>query len=106
MSNPVFYSSMAAHAQYVPANLVPAYATAPQQRQAAVPDPVAPEPMAYSFERKPVAKRGRASDLDSASADSMDVCGRGEEQQQCVFYRKSMAFVSPKRAKAIVETHV
>ncbi|KAJ2385612.1 hypothetical protein H4S02_004244 [Coemansia sp. RSA 2611] len=98
---------MAAHAQYVPANLVPAYTTAPQQRQSAAPGPVAPAPMAYSFERKPVAKRGRASDLDSASADAMDVCGRSEpQQQQCVYYRKSMTFVSPKRAKTIVETHV
>ncbi|KAJ2817436.1 hypothetical protein FBU31_006230 [Coemansia sp. 'formosensis'] len=97
---------MAAHAQYVPANLAPAYATPPQQRQAAAPVPVAPTPMAYAFERKPVTKRGRASDLDNAPADSMDVCGRGEEQQQCVFYRKSMTFISPKRAKPIVETHV
>ncbi|KAJ2492638.1 hypothetical protein IWW37_001249 [Coemansia sp. RSA 2050] len=97
---------MAAHAQYVPANLAFAYATAPQQRQSAAQGPVAPAPMAYSFERKPVAKRGRASDLDSVSADAMDVCGRGEQQQQCVYYRKSMTFVSPKRAKTVVETHV
>ncbi|KAJ2000473.1 hypothetical protein GGI04_004138 [Coemansia thaxteri] len=105
MSTPVFYSSMAAHGQYVPANLVPAYVTAPQ-RQPAAAMPVAPAGMACSFPRKAVPKRGRSSDTDAAStSDSMDVC-RGDDQQRCVFYRKSVAFTSPKRAKAIVESQV
>ncbi|KAJ2580332.1 hypothetical protein GGH95_002644 [Coemansia sp. RSA 1836] len=106
MSNPVYYSSMAAHAQYVPANLVSAYATAPQQRQGVASGPAAPAPMDYSLERKSVPKRGRASELDSVSSEAMDVCGRGEDQQRCVFYRKSVKFTSPKRAKHIVEAHV
>ncbi|KAJ2745802.1 hypothetical protein GGI20_001857 [Coemansia sp. BCRC 34301] len=105
MSNPVYYSSMAAHAQYVPFSLVPAYATAPPQRRAAS-GPTAPTPMELSLERKPVPKRGRASDLDSASSDLMDVCSRDEDQQRCVFYRKSVKFTSPKRAKTTVEAHV
>ncbi|KAJ2900416.1 hypothetical protein IWW38_000469 [Coemansia aciculifera] len=107
MSNQVYYSSMAAHAQYVPANLVPAYVTAaPQQHQAAVSGSTAPMPMDCSLERKPVPKRGRASDAENAPTDAMEVCGRSEDQQRCVFYRKSVKYTSPKRTKTTVETHV
>ncbi|KAJ2378102.1 hypothetical protein IW150_001000 [Coemansia sp. RSA 2607] len=121
MSASTQYSSMAAHSLYVapsvvqPVRSVNVALRQPPTVAASVPSAASaqsammhanPSGSAPVFGgRQNMPKRGRSSDA-TESTDAMDHDGAAEEQQRCIYYRKSIVFTSAKRAKAMVETQV
>ncbi|KAJ1647130.1 hypothetical protein J3B02_001807 [Coemansia erecta] len=112
MNGNMHFPSMAAHSLYVAPSLAPQ--TQPNTNMGMSQPPLSaampgmhanPSAAPIRSERTFVPKRGRSSDM-SESSDSMDHDGPVEEQQRCIYYRKSIAFISAKRAKAVVETQV
>ncbi|KAJ1722019.1 hypothetical protein LPJ53_003514 [Coemansia erecta] len=121
MSGSTQYSSMAAHSLYIAPSVVQpmrsvnvalrqplAVATAapfaaPAQSAMMHANPSGNTPVFGGMQN--MTKRGRSSDA-AESPDAMDQDDHVEDQQRCIYYRKSIVFTSAKRAKAMVETQV
>ncbi|KAJ1802491.1 hypothetical protein LPJ75_006170 [Coemansia sp. RSA 2598] len=112
MNGNMHFPSMAAHSLYIAPSLSssssPSSSSAAQVRNAntgmaQMPVPMHANPSAAApirFERAFAPKRGRSSDIPESS-DSMDHDGSLDAQQRCIYYRRSIAFISAKRAKAV-----